>query len=153
MLSDLPSNLLMPGFFGSTVYHLTPLRTEAFGVFMAIVFLQALAGSALGVVVGAIAPSLLIANALAPPFAVVFILLSGFIINVDSLPQASTGSMFYPAMIRALIIESHARICRRLRNRELRQPVQAVNGSTHRPGRQAGRQLTWRATTSMMDNI
>ena len=56
---------------------------------MLIVGLQGLSGAAVGLLVSAVAPDLLVGNALLAPSVVFFILMSGFIITIDSLPSVS----------------------------------------------------------------
>jgi hypothetical protein len=90
-LADAPFSLLTPLAFGLTGYYLTPLQKGAahFAVFVGLLLLTSMAGTAAGMVVSAVAPDAMVANAVAPALGVVFILFSAFVINVDSLGLVS----------------------------------------------------------------
>ena len=87
---EIPFTLISPLLFGSILYYMTFLdpAPERFAVFMGLLLMEALCGTALGIMVSALAPTAKVAGAIAPPFATCFILWSGFIINIKSLPKA-----------------------------------------------------------------
>lgn len=89
MVAELPFNLLGPIVFGSIVYFLVGLNPEpeAFLCFIIILILVSCCAVGLGLAVTSASPSPEAAVALAPIIVVLMILMGGFYINIESLPE------------------------------------------------------------------
>lgn len=87
-LVDLPKLIIGPILFCTIVYWMADLNNDfdKFCVACGIVVLGAVTAVSLGLFIGAIAPNLNIALALAPSFLVPLMILGGLFVNLDSIP-------------------------------------------------------------------
>ncbi|MEW5320304.1 MAG: hypothetical protein WDW38_011386 [Sanguina aurantia] len=86
--AEAPIGALFPLLFGCCVYPLTGLNPSAgrFAKFLATITLESFTSAALGLAVGAIAPSTEAALAIGPAVMVVFIVFGGSYVNADNVP-------------------------------------------------------------------
>eukprot|EP01041_Mallomonas_annulata_P000442 gene442-792_t len=91
VLCELSVLAILTTFFGIIVYWPTNLnrRVDKFFIFLALLNLGSWSSLAVGLTISAVSPSLAIANAMAAPVLIIFILFSGFYINLHSLPPGS----------------------------------------------------------------
>lgn len=98
LAAELPMSALFPAIFGAIVYPLTGLnpKPSRFLKFLGVVTLESFSSAALGLAVGAFAPSTEAAMAIGPAVMVVFIVFGGYYVNADNvllllrwLPNAS----------------------------------------------------------------
>lgn len=87
-ICDIPLRVVQAMLFGCIVYWIVGLNpsASAFFIFVALLFVEALASQGLGVAVSAAAPNEKMAFALAPALTVVLILFGGFYVNSDTIP-------------------------------------------------------------------
>ena len=90
-LADTPLRLTPPIVLGSIIYFIAELHPGAnrFFTFMSIVLLSTHASLALGLMVSALAPSAPAATGFAQIFTIIFLLLGGFYINIDNVPDGA----------------------------------------------------------------
>ena len=83
MLTQLPLDAFVPILFASIVYWVVGLNPDpmAFLIFLGLTVLVSLSAIGLGMIIGACAPNIDAANALAPLIMVLMILFGGFYIN------------------------------------------------------------------------
>jgi len=88
MLTQTPVDLVVPAMFASIVYWIAGLNPDpmAFLIFIVLTILISLSAVGIGSMVGACAPNIYAANAMAPLIMVLMILFGGFYINSDSMP-------------------------------------------------------------------
>lgn len=91
VLSELPLNMLAGSVFSIVLYWISNLSHTPgqFFIFWAVILLNTFCGMGLGLLLATMAPDAETANALAPLFNVSMMLLSGFYINVSSLPAGT----------------------------------------------------------------
>lgn len=89
--SELPLNLVGPAIFISMVFWIINFdHTLAnYGVFLATTCLASLSAVGLGILISTLAPNTEVATALSPVFNVFFLIFSGVLINIDSLPAGA----------------------------------------------------------------
>jgi ABC-type multidrug transport system permease subunit len=87
-ICDIPLRVVQALLFGCIVYWIVGLNpsASAFFIFVALLFVEALASQGLGVAVSAVAPNEKMAFALAPALTVILILFGGFYVNADTIP-------------------------------------------------------------------
>lgn len=92
MLSELPLNMLAGSVFSIVLYWISNLSHTPgqFFIFWAVILLNTFCGMGLGLLLATMAPDAETANAMAPLFNVSMMLLSGFYINVSSLPAGAS---------------------------------------------------------------
>jgi ABC-type multidrug transport system ATPase subunit len=90
LAAEAPVSALFPALFASVVYPLTGLHGGArrFGTFLGILTLESFTATALGLAVGAAAPTPDAAAAIGPALSVVFLLFGGYYVNAKSVPRA-----------------------------------------------------------------
>ena len=108
LLAEVPMSALFPFIFSSVVYpcsglHGRPLRFVKFAV---VSTLESVTASALGLAVGAIAPSPEVGNALAPAVMLINIVFGGLYIKADNVPLAFK---WLPAV--SLVRHCHEALC------------------------------------------
>jgi len=88
LAAELPVGSLFPLMFGALMYPLTGLHASftRFAKFCGILVLESFTSQALGLTVGAVAPSVDFAMALGPMVMVIFIVFGGFYVNADTIP-------------------------------------------------------------------
>uniref|UniRef100_A0A7S1ERH2 Probable ATP-dependent transporter ycf16 n=1 Tax=Timspurckia oligopyrenoides TaxID=708627 RepID=A0A7S1ERH2_9RHOD len=88
LAADLPVGAIFPAVFGTTVYTMSGLQRSLvkFGSFLLIVTLESFTAGAMGLAVGAIAPSVQAAVALGPNMMTLFIVFGGYYVNAESVP-------------------------------------------------------------------
>mmetsp|Transcript_13559 Transcript_13559/g.36688 ORF Transcript_13559/g.36688 Transcript_13559/m.36688 type:complete len:690 (-) Transcript_13559:688-2757(-) len=89
LLAELPLGAVFPLLFGAVVYPLTGLNPnpKRFLSFLGVITLESFASSALGLSIGAAAPSTESAVALGPAVMLVFIVFGGYYVNADNVPR------------------------------------------------------------------
>jgi hypothetical protein len=89
LIADVPLSAALSALFGCLIYPLVGLQRGArkFGQFLGLVTLESLASSALGLLLGSIAPSTDAALAMFPPIVVLMVIFNGFNINPESVPR------------------------------------------------------------------
>lgn len=89
LAAELPIGALFPAIFGAVVYPCTGLAPEAnkFANFIAVLVAESFAAQALGLTVGAVAPSTSAALAIGPAVMLVSIVFGGLFVNVDGVPK------------------------------------------------------------------
>ncbi|GBF92012.1 ATP-binding cassette transporter [Raphidocelis subcapitata] len=90
LLAELPVGAFFPLVFGSVVYPLCGLNPSParYAKFLGILTLESFSASALGLAVGAVAPSAESAVAIGPAVILVHIVFGGLYVNADSVPRA-----------------------------------------------------------------
>lgn len=89
LIAELPTSILFPVIFGSVVYPLCGLSFQPkikLAKFLGILTLESFTSSALGMAVGAFAPTAEAATAIGPAVMVVFIVMGGLYLNEGSVP-------------------------------------------------------------------
>jgi len=89
LAAELPVGALFPLLFGSLMYPLTGLHPSwaRFARFSGILILESFTSQALGLAVGAMAPSTDVAMALGPMVMVIFIVFGGYYVNEETIPK------------------------------------------------------------------
>ena len=89
LAAELPIGALFPAIFGAVVYPCTGLAPDArkFVNFLGILVAESFAAQALGLTVGAVAPSTSAALAIGPAVMLVSIVFGGLFVNVDGVPR------------------------------------------------------------------
>ena len=89
LAAELPIGALFPAIFGAVVYPCTGLAPDAkkFASFLSILVAESFAAQALGLTVGAVAPSTSAALAIGPAVMLVSIVFGGLFVNVDGVPK------------------------------------------------------------------
>lgn len=108
LAAELPVGALFPALFGCLVYPATGLNPQPrrFGTFLGVLVLEAMSAQALGLAVGAAAPSTEAALAIGPAVILVSIVFGGLFVNESSVPRALK---WLPAA--SLIKQSFAGMC------------------------------------------
>lgn len=90
LMAELPVGAFFPLVFGSVVYPLCGLnpKLSRYAKFLGILTLESFSASALGLAVGAVAPSTEAAVAIGPAVILVHIVFGGLYVNADSVPSA-----------------------------------------------------------------
>ncbi|XP_023541127.1 ABC transporter G family member 7 [Cucurbita pepo subsp. pepo] len=88
LLAEIPIGAAFPLLFGVILYPMARLHSTAsrFGKFCSIITVESFAASAMGLTVGAMAPSTEAAMAVGPSLMTVFIVFGGYYVNADSTP-------------------------------------------------------------------
>ena len=88
LLTQLPLDVIVPIVFASIVYWIVGLNPDvvAFGIFVLLTVIVAIAAVGLGFLIGAMAPNIDAAQAMTPLLMVLMILFGGFYINAGSMP-------------------------------------------------------------------
>jgi ABC-type multidrug transport system permease subunit len=88
VVAEAPISAAFPLAFGAIVYPLTRLHPSIsrFLTFSGVMTVEAFAASALGLTVGAVAPTVEAASALGPSIMTVFIVFGGYYVNEDNTP-------------------------------------------------------------------
>jgi len=88
MLTEMPSFIIFPSLLSLIVYFMTDLRRTVnhFFIFMVTICIQAFTSSSLMIAVGALAPTPEIGLIIAPVANMIFLLFSGFLINLNNIP-------------------------------------------------------------------
>eukprot|EP01037_Dinobryon_pediforme_P020148 gene20148-20697_t len=91
VLAEIPLQTVNTVVYCSIIYWSIGLnrKPDRFLIFLVIVVLTALCSMSIGLSLSAFSPTAVVANALGPPFLIIFILFGGFYINVASLPPGS----------------------------------------------------------------
>jgi ABC-type multidrug transport system ATPase subunit len=115
LVAELPVSALYPAAFGAVVYPLTGLRAtpRAFASFLGVITLESFSASALGLAVGACAPSTEAAVALGPAFMLLHILFGGAYISAESVPgplKALPGQSLIRQSYEALVVNEFSGI-------------------------------------------
>ena len=89
LAAELPIGALFPAIFGAVVYPCTGMAPDArkFVNFLGILVAESFAAQALGLTVGAVAPSTSAALAIGPAVMLVSIVFGGLFVNVDGVPK------------------------------------------------------------------
>ena len=89
LFTQLPVDVIIPCIFASIVYWIVGLNSDpiSFLIFLLLTVLISLSAVGIGFMVGACAPNIDAANAMAPLLMVLTILFGGFYINADSMPD------------------------------------------------------------------
>lgn len=109
LCAELPVSALYPAAFGAVVYPLTGLRAtpKAFASFLGVLTLESFSASALGLTVGAFAPSTEAAVAIGPALMLLHILFGGAYISAESVPgplKALPGQSLIRQSYEALVV-------------------------------------------------
>jgi ABC-type multidrug transport system ATPase subunit len=109
LVAELPVSALYPLAFGAVVYPATGLRAtpRAFASFLGIITLESFSASALGLTVGAFAPTTEAAVAIGPALMLLHILFGGAYISKDSVPgplKALPGQSLIRQSYEALVV-------------------------------------------------
>ncbi|KAG7012980.1 ABC transporter G family member 7, partial [Cucurbita argyrosperma subsp. argyrosperma] len=88
LLAEIPIGAAFPLLFGVILYPMARLHSTAprFGKFCSIITVESFAASAMGLTVGAMAPSTEAAMAVGPSLMTVFIVFGGYYVNADNTP-------------------------------------------------------------------
>ena len=87
LLTQLPLDMVVPVLFSCIVYWIVGLNPDviAFGIFVLLTVIVAIAAVGLGFLIGAMAPNIQAAQAMTPLFMILMILFGGFYINAGSI--------------------------------------------------------------------
>jgi len=97
LIADVPLSAALSGLFGALIYPLVGLQRSMpkFLNFLGLVTLESLASSAVGLLLGSIAPTTDAALAMFPPIVVLMVIFNGFNLSLESVPR---GLGWVPAL-------------------------------------------------------